>query len=132
MTLDRAQMTTKNREVVVVLGASPKAERYSNQAVRLLKEHGYTVIPVNPGVASIEDLPVAKDLRAVRDAVFTLSVYVGPERSAALIDDMVALHPARVVLNPGTESPVLETVLRSHGIEVMHDCTLRMLREGRF
>ena len=123
---------TTTEQVVVVLGASPKAERFSNQAVCLLKEHGYTVIPVNPAFASIEDLPVAKDLRAVRDAVFTLSVYVGPERSAALLDDMIALRPARVVLNPGTESPALETALSAHGIHVVRDCTLRMLREGRF
>jgi len=117
---------------VVVLGASPKAERFSNQAVRLLKAHGYAVTPVNAAVASIEDLPVVKDLRAIRDTVFTLSVYVGPERSAGLIDDMVALRPMRVILNPGTESPALEAALRAHGIEVLQDCTLRMLQEGRF
>jgi len=132
MTLDRAHMTTTSNDVVVVLGASPKAERFSNQAVRLLIEHGYAVIPVNPAFASIEELPTAKDLRAIRAAVSTLSVYVGPERSATMLDDMVVLHPARVVLNPGTESPVLEAALRTHGIEVVHDCTLRMLREGRF
>ena len=123
---------TNPLQVVVVLGASPKAERFSNQAVRLLKEHGYSVIPVNPVAARIEDLPVVKDLRAIGDGVFTLSVYVGPERSAALIDDIVALRPARVILNPGTESPTLESALTTHGIHVVQDCTLRMLREGRF
>jgi uncharacterized protein len=34
---------------VAVLGASHKPERYSNQAVRMLKEYGHTVIPVTPG-----------------------------------------------------------------------------------
>lgn len=120
------------RPVVVVLGASPKAERFSNQAVRLLTEHDYLVIPVNPGCASIEGLPVAKDLRAIREVVVTLTVYVGPERSAALIDDIIALNPQRVILNPGTESPELQNALTAHGIQVVHDCTLRMLREGRF
>lgn len=121
-----------DRQVVVVLGASPKAERFSNQAVRLLTEHDYFVIPVNPGCASIDGLPVAKDLRAIHQMVFTLTVYVGPERSAALIDDMIALNPQRVVLNPGTESPELQSALAGHGIHVVQDCTLRMLREGRF
>lgn len=118
--------------VVVVLGASPKAERFSNQAVRLLTEHDYLVIPVNPRCASIEGLPVAKDLRAIHQLVFTLTVYVGPERSAALIDEVIALNPQRVVLNPGAESPELQSALTAHGIRVVQDCTLRMLREGRF
>lgn len=125
-------MTQISGQVVVVLGASPKPERFSNQAVRLLKQHGYVVIPVNSIAESIEGLPTAKDLRAIRGAVFTLSVYVGPQRSAALMDDMIALHPARVVLNPGTESPMLESGLSAHGIQVVQDCTLQMLRGGRF
>ena len=119
-------------KVVVVLGASPKAERFSNQAVRLLKEHGYTVIPMHATAAHIEDLPVVNDLHSIRGQVFTLSMYLGPERSAVLVDKIIALRPARVVLNPGTESPALESRLRGHGIEVVEDCTLRMLREGRF
>lgn len=125
-------MTTAAGKVVVVLGASPKAERFSNQAVRLLKEHGYTVIPVHATAASIEDLPAVKDLHAIRDKVFTLSVYLGAERSGVLADAIIALRPARVVLNPGTESPALENNLKAHGIDVVQDCTLRMLREGRF
>jgi predicted CoA-binding protein len=35
-------------ETVVVLGASPKPERYSWQAVNTLTEHGHRVLPVNP------------------------------------------------------------------------------------
>lgn len=116
----------------MVLGASPKAERFSNQAVGLLKERGYTVIPVHATAARIEGLPVIKDLHAIRDKVFTLSVYLGPKRSAMLADAMIALRPARVVLNPGTESPALAGRLKEAGIEVVEDCTLRMLREERF
>ena len=37
---------SENNKTVVVLGASPKPERYSNQAVVMLKDHGYEVIPV--------------------------------------------------------------------------------------
>lgn len=45
-----------NKEAVVVLGASPKASRYSNMAVRQLKGRGYKVIPVNPGHPIVEGL----------------------------------------------------------------------------
>ena len=37
---------------VAVLGASPKPERYSNQAVRLLASLDYRPIPVNPAFAA--------------------------------------------------------------------------------
>jgi hypothetical protein len=117
---------------VVVLGASPNPQRFSNQAVRLLKEHGHDVIPVNPAAGRIEGVDAVKDLPSIRAAVDTLSVYVGPQRSAPLIPQILALKPRRVVLNPGTESDALEQALRAAGIVVLRDCTLRMLREGRF
>jgi len=117
---------------VAVLGASHKPERYSNQAVRMLKEYGHTVIPVTPGRAVIEDLPVASDLGSISGAVDTLTLYVGPERSAQMQEDIVALRPGRVIMNPGTESSALEEALTRAGIPWEHACTLVMLRTGQF
>jgi predicted CoA-binding protein len=117
---------------VVVLGASPKPARYANQAVRDLKERGYQVIPVHPKIAMIEQLPVAHNLRAISDTVHTLTLYVGPERSREMIDDILHLNPRRVILNPGTESTELEQRLHQRRIPVVHGCTLVMLRTAQF
>lgn len=119
-------------QTVAVLGASHKPERYSNQAVRMLKDYGHRVIPVTPGRAVIEDLPVTPDLDGIDEGVDTLTLYVGPERSAQLQDSILALRPGRVILNPGTESPALEQALDEAGIPWQHACTLVMLRTGQF
>jgi hypothetical protein len=120
------------RQIVAVLGTSHKPERYSNQAVRMLKEYGHEVVPVTPGRAVIEDLPVVADLASIASPVDTLTLYVGPERSAHLQEAIVALKPGRVILNPGTESPALEQALTEAGIPWQHACTLVMLRTGQF
>jgi predicted CoA-binding protein len=120
------------KTTVAVLGASPKPERYSNQAVKLLKEHGYRVIPIHPTLSAIEGLPTANGLDRIGEPVDTLSVYVGPERSRAMIEKIVALNPRRVILNPGTESPELETRLDQAGIRHIKACTLLLLRTGQF
>ncbi len=121
-----------NAQTVVVLGASPKPQRFSNRALRLLRDHGHRVVPVHPRIDEIEGLPVIADVSACTGPVDTLTLYVGPERSRALIEAIVALRPRRVILNPGTESMALEQALRDAGIEAIRDCTLVMLREGRF
>jgi uncharacterized protein len=128
-------MMTENpiyQSKVVVLGASPKTERYSNQAVRLLKEHGYSVIPVHPTMSVIEDMPAANRLSSIGEPVHTLSMYVGPERSRLMADDIVALKPGRVIFNPGSESPELERRLNDAGIRWIRACTLLLLRTGQF
>lgn len=117
---------------MVVLGASPKPTRYSYQAVKLLYDRGYHVIPVHPKAGRIDRIPVVNDLGAVRDRVDTLTLYVGPERSRAMIGDIVALAPGRVILNPGSESRELEWALKDARIPFEHACTLVLLRTGQF
>ena len=119
-------------ETVVVLGASPKPERYSNQAVRALVEHGHRVIPVHPLLKKIAGVVVVPALSAIKDPVNTLTLYVGPERGKELLQDMINLGPDRVIMNPGTESDELEEDLNAKGIAVLRACTLVMLRTDKF
>ncbi|MGD2118745.1 MAG: CoA-binding protein [Chromatiales bacterium] len=117
---------------VVVLGASPKPGRYANMAVKLLKEKGYRITPVHPKFAEIEQLPVINRLEDIDETVHTLTLYVGTERLADMIDDIIALQPARVIFNPGTESAALQQALDQHHIEWLEACTLVMLKTKVF
>jgi predicted CoA-binding protein len=119
-------------ETVAVLGASPKPERYSNKAVRMLVEHGHRVIPVRPGAENIEGIPAAHKLSDVEGDVDTLTVYVSPEVSSKLQDDIVSLGPRRVIFNPGAENPALRDALGAAGIETVEACTLVLLSTGKF
>ena len=117
---------------VAVLGASPKPARYANQAIRLLQEHGYRVTPIHPKFAEIEGLSVTEDVSAVNDPVDTLTLYVGPDRLAPQVEQIVASKPGRVIFNPGTESAELQQALSDAGIEWFEACTLVMLRTNQF
>jgi predicted CoA-binding protein len=119
-------------ETVVVLGASPKPERYSNQAVRALVEHGHRVIPVHPLLKKIAGVPAVPSLTNINAAVKTLTLYVGPELGKKLLPEMIDLQPDRVIMNPGTESDEIEAHLNDEGIPVLRACTLVMLRTGQF
>lgn len=123
-------MTTK--QTVAVLGASTNPERYSNKAVRLLREHGHQVIPVNPAQDLIEGLPATHALGDIREPVDTLTLYMAPKHLVALADRIVALKPGRVIFNPGTEDPALQARLDDAGIRWEEACTLVLLRTGQF
>ncbi|MFO7937308.1 MAG: CoA-binding protein [Kiritimatiellia bacterium] len=120
------------KQRVVVLGASPKPERYSNRAVRLLVEHGHEVLPVNPAVPVIEDLPVIHSLDDISGHVDTVTLYVAAGRSSPMADSLVGLHPDRVIFNPGAENPALKLQLESNGIRTEDACTLVLLNTEQF
>ncbi|MBA3830882.1 MAG: CoA-binding protein [Chthoniobacterales bacterium] len=117
---------------VAVLGASPKPERYSNQAVRLLASFDYRPIPVNPAFEEIEGLTCFPNLATIGEPVHTVTVYLGAARSTPLIDEIVAAEPQRIIMNPGAENDDLAAAASSAGIEVVEGCTLVMLRTGLF
>ena len=119
-------------QTVAVLGASANPDRYSNMAVRRLREAGHHVIPVNPAHDTIEDLPVAQSLGDIADPVDTLTLYVGPQRLAPLTEEILRLAPKRVIFNPGTESKELAAALDQAGIPHLAACTLVLLQTGQF
>lgn len=116
----------------MVLGASPKPTRYAYQALRLLDDLGYRVLPVHPVIGEIDGIRVAPHLDAITEPVHTLTLYVGPERSQTLIPSILELGPGRVIMNPGTESLELEEALQQAGIPCERACTLVLLRTGQF
>ena len=117
---------------VVVLGASPKPERYSNQAIRQLLEGGYKITPVNPAIKIIEELVVTHQLANIDEPVHTLTMYVGEARSRKMHDEILQLEPSRVIFNPGSESLDLMRKLEKQGAECIEGCTLVMLRTDQF
>lgn len=119
-------------ETVVVLGASPDPERYSNKAQRLLGEHGHRVIPVSPVYDKVEGVPTLKSVAEVSSPVNTLTLYLSPKRLLQMQDDIVRLRPGRVIFNPGTETPELQQALTTAGIPWKEACTLVMLRTGQY
>ncbi len=124
--------TRSEEHHVAVLGAHTKPQRYSNQAVCLLLEHGYRVTPVHPKFEQIEGLQVAPSLKDIGGPVDTLTLYVGPDRIRPMIDEILTLAPGRVICNPGTESKELQVRLDAEGIPWLEACTLVMLRLGNF
>ncbi|MFH2049876.1 MAG: CoA-binding protein [bacterium] len=117
---------------VAILGASPKEDRYSYKAVRLLKQNGFQPIPVHPAGHTVDGIEGLKSLTDISDPIDTLSVYVNSNISNGEKDNILKLKPRRVVFNPGTENSALAAFLKGEGIEVVENCTLVMLNLGIF
>jgi predicted CoA-binding protein len=119
-------------KTTLVVGASPKKERYSNKALHMLKEYGHEVIAVHPAMDEIDGVPVKRRIEDVDQDIHTVTLYVGPARSEAMQDAIVALRPERVIFNPGAECEPLKSRLEKEGIGYEEACTLVLLRTGQY
>lgn len=119
-------------QLVAVLGASPKPDRYANKAIKMLKKYGHQVVPVSPNHSEIDGLKSVSTVSEIKQKIDTLTVYVGPKNIIDLIPEIVNLNPKRVILNPGTESEELKAELDAAHIPYVEACTLVMLSTGQF
>jgi uncharacterized protein len=117
---------------VAILGASNHSERYSHKAQLLLLKKGYNPILINPKLQVIDGIKCYPSLSAIIEPVHTLTVYVSPQISSTLKEDILNFKCHRVIFNPGSENNSLYDDLRKNGIEVEEACTLVLLNSGQF
>jgi len=115
----------------IVLGASANPERYSNMAVRRLRNAGHPVSAIGRNPATVGDVEVITDRQAVTD-VDTVTLYLNPTNQKEYYDYILSLHPRRIIFNPGAENPELEALASAHGIEPVEACTLVLLSTGQY
>ncbi len=119
-------------ENVAILGATDDPMKYANMAQNSLRETGHTVFPVNPNKETVDGLKAYSRLEEIPEKIDTVSVYVNPSILLSLTDDILAVNPRRVIMNPGTENEQVAEALKEHGIEVVRACTLVMSHTGQF
>lgn len=115
----------------LVLGASTKIERYSNKAVRMLREYNIPVVAVGNKNGVIEDVVIHKDFPSIQ-GIHTVTLYLSAKNQKIYYDQILALHPKRVLFNPGTENADFQERLIQSGITFEAACTLVLLRSNSF
>ena len=119
-------------KTVVVLGATPKTDRFAWRALLMLKQHGHRVIPLNPAFHKIAGEHCFSRISEIKEPIDTVAMYVSAERSDPLIKEIIAAKPLRIIFNPGAENEQLAAQAEAKGIEVVEGCTLVMLQSGTF
>lgn len=118
-------------KLTLVVGASENPQRYSNIATRRLTAHGHPVLAYGLKDGKIGEIPITRNWPADVE-IDTVTMYVGPKGQEELIDKIIALHPKRVIFNPGTENPAFYLQLEREGIPYMEACTLVLLSVGDY
>ena len=117
------------KDKTLVLGASEEPSRYSNMAIRMLRKHGHPVVAIGRKEGQVEDVPIETGATD-RPDIDTVTLYMNPMHQRPLLDWIISLAPRRIIFNPGTENPELQSIAAEHGIESLEACTLVMLSTG--
>ena len=119
-----------NEKKTLVIGASENPSRYSNMAIRSLRNHRHPVLALAKRQGKVDDVNITTDFP--REDIDTVSLYVGPQWQPEYYEKVLQLKPRCVIFNPGTENPEFKNLLEENNIEAVEACTLVMLSVGNY
>ena len=115
-----------NSKKTLVIGASENPDRYSNMAIKKLRNNLHPVVAIGNREGKVLDVDIIKGRPAFKD-IDTVTLYINPKIQKDYYEYLLSLQPKRIIFNPGTENPEFENLAENKGIKTIEACTLVML-----
>ncbi|MFZ0449497.1 MAG: CoA-binding protein [Desulfatiglandaceae bacterium] len=111
----------KDSRSIAVVGCSPKASRDSHQVARYLLDHGYDVIPVNPGQKEILERMCYSSLMHIPVSVDVVDIFLNPKRVPPVVDQAIEIGAKVVWMQLGVVENASALKAGQKGIQVVMD-----------
>jgi predicted CoA-binding protein len=123
-TMTTADVLNKYKKIAVV-GFSHNHDRPSNSIAKYLKQQGYTVYGVNPGLGgrTIDGIEVVSTVAELPEQVNIINVFRRPEALPELVDEVLALDykPEVIWTQFGVVHPKAKQKALENGFEYIED-----------
>jgi predicted CoA-binding protein len=111
----------QGNRVIAVVGLSPNWNRPSYFAAKYMLEHGYTVIPVNPGATEILGRKCYPDLAAIPDKVDLVDVFRKPGDVMPIAEEAIRIGAKCLWLQLGVIHSEAAARALAAGLDVVMD-----------
>ena len=111
----------QENRVIAVVGLSPNWNRPSFFAAKYMLEHGYTVIPVNPGASEILGQKCYPELAAIPVKVDLVDVFRKPEDAGPIADEAIRIGARCLWLQLGVIHREAAERAAAAGLDVVMD-----------
>lgn len=115
-----------NTCTIAVVGMSPKPERPSHYVAQYMREHGYTIVPVNPGHREIAGLPCYPSLRDVPVAIDMVNVFRHAEDTPPIAHEAVLIGAKSLWLQLGIVSAESARIAEADGLATVMDLCVKV------
>jgi predicted CoA-binding protein len=116
----------KNYRVVAVVGLSTDPSRPSYQVAQYLQNHGYRIVPVNPGCQEILGEKCYPSLKDIPFEVEVVDIFRKVEAIPAIVDEAIAVGAKAVWLQLGLEEPRAAAKASQAGLRVVQNRCMKV------
>ena len=106
-------------KTIAVVGLSDKWHRPSNFAAKYLKDHGYKIIPVNPGQKEILGEKCYPSLLDIPEKVDVVDIFRKPKDVPPIVEDAIKIGAKVIWMQIGVINEEAAKRARDAGLEVV-------------
>jgi uncharacterized protein len=128
---DKVRRILRRSRTIAVVGLSAQWHRPSYFAAKYMQEHGYRVIPVNPGYPEILGEKCYKSLRDIPEKVDIVDCFRRSVEIPAIADDAIAIGAKVLWMQLGVENGDARRKAEAAGLEVVENRCVK-IEHGRF
>ncbi|HLD46581.1 MAG TPA: CoA-binding protein [Desulfobaccales bacterium] len=121
----------RNYRVVAVVGLSADPNRPSYRVAKYLQEHGYRIVPVNPGCQEILGEKCYAGLRDIPFPVEIVDIFRKVEAIPEIVADAIAVGAKVVWMQQGLEEPHSARSAQQAGLRVVMDRCMKIEHDQR-
>lgn len=112
--------------VIAVVGLSADPGRPSHQVARYLQDHGYRIVPVNPGCREVLGEKCYPSLKDIPFPVEVVDIFRNVEAIPGIVEEAVAAGAKVVWMQLGLEEPISALKARQAGLLVVMNRCLKV------
>lgn len=119
----------KQYHVIAVVGLSANPDRDSHRVAKYMKEHGYRIIPVNPGATELLGEKCYPDLVSVPDPIQIVDIFRRSEEVMPIVEQAIKIKAKVVWMQEGVINEAAAARSREAGLFVVMDKCIRKVHE---
>jgi len=112
-----------NARTIAMVGASDRPNRPSHGVMKILQNHGYRVLPVNPQITGehVHGEYVWRELSQIGVPIDIVDIFRRPEAAGEAVDQAIAVGAKAVWLQLGVVNPEAAARAEAAGLKVVMD-----------
>ena len=114
------------KKYFAIAGSFKNESKYAYRILKVLKNKGYVVYPVNPKIKEVEGLKCYVSVKDIPGKIDVVDIVTPPEITEKIVKECKEKGIKRVWMQPGAESEIAIKFCKDNNIDVIHSLCVMM------
>ena len=115
-----------NQKKIAIAGSFRNETKYAYRILKQLKEKGYIIFPINPGISQVEGIKCYPSVLNITEKIDAINLVTPPDITTNVVKECKTANIMRVWMQPGAESKEAIDFCLNNNMKVIYDVCIML------